>query len=172
MEKSLDPSKVLTLKNFDLDDEDVFSFSTSNQYKTNLKSLKKSVWEMSGVEFQAQNKFGSSIRSIKKNSTRSIKKESTRSIKKSSIRSIQSGTSSTNYDINVQKYDSSNSKFSKKSIHDSLRAIKKNSKVIIQDETPLKFVFSKKIVNTPVPAEDTSSVEEIVIVKKIATVEK
>jgi len=53
VEKSLDPSKVLGLEFFkDDEDEEVFSFSTVNKYKTDIKNLKMSVMKLSTIDAQ------------------------------------------------------------------------------------------------------------------------
>jgi hypothetical protein len=58
VEKSLDPSKVLGLEFFDdNENEEVFSFSTVNKYKTDIKNLKMSVMKLSTVD--PHNKFKS-----------------------------------------------------------------------------------------------------------------
>ena len=58
MEKSLNPSKVLELEFFDEeDDEEVFSFSTMNHYKTDVRNLKHSVMKLDKA--QNQSKFHS-----------------------------------------------------------------------------------------------------------------
>jgi hypothetical protein len=48
VEKSLNPSKVLALEFFEEenDDEEVFSFSTVNKYKTDIRNLKESVMKL------------------------------------------------------------------------------------------------------------------------------
>lgn len=51
MEKSLDPTKILTFEFFeDDDDEEVFSFSTVNKYKTDIRNLKMSVMKLQQKE--------------------------------------------------------------------------------------------------------------------------
>lgn len=59
MEKSLDPSKVLGLEFFEEDEtEEVFSFSTMNHYKTDIRNLKESVMRLSkhgaNLKFQSE----------------------------------------------------------------------------------------------------------------------
>lgn len=51
VEKSLDPSKILTFEFFEDDDnEEVFSFSTINKYKTDIRNLKMSVMKLKTIE--------------------------------------------------------------------------------------------------------------------------
>jgi hypothetical protein len=51
VEKSLDPSKVLGLEFFEENEnEEVFSFSTINKYKTDVKNLKISLMKLSTVD--------------------------------------------------------------------------------------------------------------------------
>lgn len=45
VEKSLDPSKVLELVKV-AEEDDVFSFSQINLYKTDVRSLKKNLWSL------------------------------------------------------------------------------------------------------------------------------
>ena len=58
MEKSLDPSKVLGLEILEENEnEEIFSFSTVNHYKTNVQNLKESVMKLQKTN--AQLKFQS-----------------------------------------------------------------------------------------------------------------
>ena len=64
MEKSLDPSKVLGLELFDENEEEndqVFSFSTINKYKTDAKNLKDSIMKLgtsnAPLKFKSEGNF-------------------------------------------------------------------------------------------------------------------
>lgn len=47
----MDPSKILTFEFFEDDeDEEVFSFSTINKYKTDIRNLKMSVMKLKTME--------------------------------------------------------------------------------------------------------------------------